>query len=126
MGNESSKSSNSNRMALSAVAQMMRITKPELLALRDKCLAVSDFGNDVHTASGYRLTRLNFVNTMREMNVTYEPDYQILEKLFIMWDSEGVDWVDTVSGVQCGCPNIDGMQLSFSSLSCHVCFIYQA
>lgn len=96
MGNESSKSSN-NRMAVSAVAQMMRITKPQLLALRDKCLYVSDTGKDVHTSSGYQLTRLNFINVMHKMNVTEEPDCQILEKLFVMWDCDGVDCVDPVS-----------------------------
>ncbi|KAL3767999.1 hypothetical protein ACHAWU_005457 [Discostella pseudostelligera] len=91
MGNESSKSSNSNRMAVSAVAHMMRITKPQLLALRDKCLSVSDTG----ASSGcYRLTRLSFANAMLEMNVAYEPDYQIMEKLFVMWDIDGVGWVD--------------------------------
>lgn len=94
MGNESSKSSNSNRMAVSAVAHMMRITKPQLLALRDKCLSVSDTG----ASSGcYRLTRLSFANAMLEMNVAYEPDYQIMEKLFVMWDIDGVGWVDPVS-----------------------------
>ena len=99
MGNEASKSSN-NRMAVSAVAQMMRITKPQLLALRDKCLSVSDSGKDVHSSSGYHLTRLNFVNAMLDMNVANEPDHQILENLFVMWDSDGVDWVDPVSGMR--------------------------
>lgn len=96
MGNESSKSSN-NRMAVSAVAQMMRITKPQLLALRDKCLSVSDTGKDVHTSSGYQLTRLSFIHSMQKMNVVEEPDCQILEKLFVMWDCDGVDCVDPVS-----------------------------
>jgi hypothetical protein len=94
MGNETSKSPNSNRMAVSAVAHMMRITKAQLLALRDKCLFVSD----TEASSGcYRLTRLSFTNAMLEMNVAYEPDYQIMEKLFVMWDIDGVGWVDPVS-----------------------------
>ena len=89
MGNETSKSPNSNRMAVSAVAHMMRITKAQLLALRDKCLFVSD----TEASSGcYRLTRLSFTNAM-----AYEPDYQIMEKLFVMWDIDGVGWVDPVS-----------------------------
>jgi hypothetical protein len=87
-------------MAVSAVAHMMRITKPQLLALRDKCLSVSDSGKDVHSSSGYQLTRLNFVNAMLDMNVANEPDHQILENLFVMWDCDGVDWVDPVSGVR--------------------------
>ncbi len=87
-------------MAVSAMAQMMRITKPQLLALRDKCLSVSDTGKDVHTASGYQLTRFNFVKAMLDMHVADEPDHQILENLFVMWDCDGVDWVDPVSGVR--------------------------
>lgn len=82
----------------------MRLTKPQLLALRDKCLSVSDTttGGDnekSRSSSGYRLTRVNFLNAMTELNVEFEPDYQILDKLFVMWDCDGVDWVDLVSNI---------------------------
>mmetsp|Transcript_21385 Transcript_21385/g.37750 ORF Transcript_21385/g.37750 Transcript_21385/m.37750 type:complete len:157 (-) Transcript_21385:405-875(-) len=92
MGNDTSKPS--NRMAVLALAHMMRITKPQLLALRDRCLSASETGQDVHSPSGYRLTRANFVDAMADMNVAIEPDYNVLEKLFVMWDRNGVDWVD--------------------------------
>lgn len=92
MGNDASKPS--SRMAIEALSHMMRITKPQLLALRDTCLLVSETGKDVHTRSGYRLTRAKFLNAMTDMNVAIEPDYQVLEKLFVMWDGNGVDWLD--------------------------------
>lgn len=92
MGNDTSKPS--NRMAVSALSHMMRLTKPQLLELRDKCLSVSETGKDVPTPSGYRLNRATFLDAMTETNVAVEPDYQVLEKLFVMWDKNGVDWVD--------------------------------
>ncbi|KAL7526820.1 hypothetical protein ACHAXR_001666 [Thalassiosira sp. AJA248-18] len=92
MGNDTSKPS--NRMAVSALAHMMRITKPQLLALRDTCLFVSEKGEDVDTPSGYRLTREKFLDAMTVMQVAMEPDYQVLEKLFVMHDRNGRGWVD--------------------------------
>mmetsp|Transcript_988 Transcript_988/g.2069 ORF Transcript_988/g.2069 Transcript_988/m.2069 type:complete len:211 (-) Transcript_988:1167-1799(-) len=92
MGNDTSKPS--SRMAISALSHMMRITKSQLLALRDKCLSVSETGEDVHTKSGYRLTQAKFRDAMTDMNVAIEPDCQVLEKLFVMWDRNGENWVD--------------------------------
>lgn len=90
MGNDASKPS--NRMAVTALAHMMKITKSQLIALRDRCL--SDSEKDVHSPSGYRLTKAKFLVAMTDMNVTIEPDYKVLENLFVMWDRTGVDWVD--------------------------------
>lgn len=92
MGNDTSKPS--DRMAVLALSHMMRITKPQLLALRDRCLSDSETGQDVQSPSGYRLTRASFLDAMTDMNVAIEPDYNVLEKLFVMWDRNGVDWVD--------------------------------
>lgn len=97
MGNDTSKPS--NRMAVSALSHMMRISKPQLLALRDRCLSVSETGEHVKTSSGYRLTRAKFLDAMTDTNVAIEPDYNLLEKLFVMWDRNGVDWVDPVSAM---------------------------
>ena len=94
MGNDPSKPS--SRMATSALAHIMRITKQQLLSLRDKCLSVSQTGGDVQTASGYLLSRAQFMEAMTKANINLEPDYQILEKLFVMWDMEGVG-LDPVS-----------------------------
>lgn len=95
MGNDASKPS--NRMAVSALSHMMRITKPQLLALRDKCVSVSERGDVQTSSSGYRLTKVKFLQAMTAMNVAKEPDFQILEKLFVMWDTDGVGYVDPVS-----------------------------
>ena len=83
-------------MATSALAHIMRITKQQLLTLRDTCLSVSQTGCDVQTSSGYRLSRAKFLDAMTATNVNLEPDYQILEKLFVMWDMEGIG-LDPVS-----------------------------
>jgi len=95
MGNDTSKPS--NRMAVSALSHMMKLTKPQLLELRDKCLSVSETGNDVPTPSGFRLHRAAFLDAMTETSVAVEPDYQVLEQLFVMWDKNGVDWVDPLA-----------------------------
>ena len=95
MGNDTSKPS--NRMAISALAHMMRLSKPQLLKLRDKCISLSETGKDVPTLSGYQLSRTNFLDAMADVRIAAEPDSQILGKLFIMWDEKGVDWVDPVS-----------------------------
>ena len=79
-------------MATSALAHIMRITKQQLLTLRDTCLSVSQTGCDVQT----RLSRAKFLDAMTATNVNLEPDYQILEKLFVMWDMEGAG-IDPVS-----------------------------
>jgi len=78
-------------MAISAIAHIMRITKPQLLELRDKCISVSE--------EDTKMKRSGFVFAMKDMNVADEPDYQILEKLFIMWDKDNKDSVDTVSSI---------------------------
>mmetsp|Transcript_13391 Transcript_13391/g.28971 ORF Transcript_13391/g.28971 Transcript_13391/m.28971 type:complete len:207 (+) Transcript_13391:150-770(+) len=90
MGNDASKPS--NRMAIAALSHMLKITKPQLIALRDRCISVSE--KDVQSPSGYRLTRVKFLAAMTDTNVAIEPDYQVLEKLFIMWDRKGVHWID--------------------------------
>ena len=95
-GNDPSKPS-SSRMAISAIAHIMRITKSQLLELRDKCISLSEEDTD----GQYQLKRSGFVFAMKDMNVADEPDYQILEKLFIMWDKDNKDSVDTVSNILC-------------------------
>ena len=82
-------------MAISAIAHIMRITKPQLLELRDKCILVSEEDTD----GQYQMKRSGFLFAMKEMNVADEPDYQILEKLFIMWNKDNKDLVDTVSSM---------------------------
>lgn len=98
MGNDASKPS--NRMAITALAHMMRITKPELLALRDQCIAVSQKKQgkkDASSSGYYRLHHAKFLSSMKDMNVAMEPDYNVLNQLFVMWDRNGNGWVDPVS-----------------------------
>jgi hypothetical protein len=91
MGNSTS---NHERMAISAMSYMMNITKPQLLQLRDKCINVSI--RDSSTPSGYKLCRDNFLQVMVDCRISIEPDYQVLEKLFTMWDRNGYG-VDTLT-----------------------------
>ena len=95
MGNDTSKQSN-HRMAISAMSHMMSITKPQLLFLRDKCIGVS-LRDGSSTSSGYKLSRERFLQAMVDSSISMEPDYQVLEKLFTMWDKHGLGWVDTLS-----------------------------
>eukprot|EP00986_Skeletonema_menzelii_P005767 scaffold2137_cov140-Skeletonema_menzelii.AAC.3 len=92
MGN--SASNLSGRMAISAMSHMMNITKPQLLQLRDRCISVSI--KDGSTASGYKLLRENFLQACTDCGVSIEPDYQVFEKLFTMWDRNGYG-VDTLT-----------------------------
>ena len=85
-------------MATSAIAHIMRITKSELLELRDKCISLSE-EEDTDGQLQMKMKRSGFVFAMNEMNVVDEPDYQILEKIFIMWDKDNKDLVDTVSSI---------------------------
>lgn len=94
MGNDPSKPS--DRMAIEALAHMMKITKPQLVALRDRCLSDSQ-RDDGQSPSGYRLTREKFLAAMADTNVAMEPDCKVLENVFVLWDRKGVDWVDPVS-----------------------------
>jgi len=97
MGNNAS--NNSDRMAISAMSHMMNITKPQLLQLRDNCISASI--KDGSTPSGYKLRRENFLQAMRDSRISIEPDYQVLEKLFTMWDrnSYGIDTLTFFAGI---------------------------
>ena len=86
----------SSRMAISAMSHMIKITKAQLLALRDQC--ISDSEDDASTSSGYRLSRTTFADAMKKLNVDPEPDCQVFEKLFTMFDSNGKGSLDPVSG----------------------------
>mmetsp|Transcript_21321 Transcript_21321/g.34896 ORF Transcript_21321/g.34896 Transcript_21321/m.34896 type:complete len:206 (+) Transcript_21321:68-685(+) len=92
MGNNASNLS--GRMAISAMSHMMNITKPQLLQLRDRCISVSI--KDGSTASGYKLLREKFLQACTDCGVSIEPDYQVFEKLFAMWDRNGYG-VDTLT-----------------------------
>lgn len=91
MGNQNSSNS---RMAICAMAHMMKLSRGKLLMLRDHCVAVSDNG---HTASGYQISRAKFLASLGVVKVSNDPDYEVLEKLLILWDKNGSDRIDPVS-----------------------------
>jgi hypothetical protein len=93
MGNQNS---SNNRMAIGAMSHMMKLTRGKLLMLRDHCVAISQDGN---TASGYVISRAKFLASMGVVKMSNDPDYEVLEKLFILWDKNGKDRIDPVSFV---------------------------
>jgi hypothetical protein len=90
MGNEHS----SNRMAISAMSHMMKITKRQLLMLRDQCVCISEKGN---TESGYQISRAKLLASTTTVNLVHTPDYEVLDKLLVLWDKNGTDRIDPVS-----------------------------
>ena len=63
MGNQNS---SNNRMAISAMSHMMKLTRGKLLMLRDHCVNVSEKGD---TASGYEISRAKFMASMGVVKV---------------------------------------------------------
>jgi hypothetical protein len=84
----------SNRMAITAMAHMMKLNKKQLLLLRDHCICISEKGD---TASGYQISRAKFMASMGVVKMSMEPDYEVLEKLIVLWDKNGSDCIDPVS-----------------------------
>ena len=97
MGNQNS---SNNGMAISAMAHMMKLTRGKLLLLRDHCVAVSERGD---TGSGYQISRAKFLASMGVVKLSNKPDYEVLEKLLILWDKNGLDRIDPVSCKRVGC-----------------------
>ena len=90
MGNQNS----SNPMAISAMAHMMKLTRMKLFMLRDHCVAVSEKAD---TPSGYQISRGIFLASMGVVQLPTEPDYEVLEKLLLLWDENGTNRIDPVS-----------------------------
>mmetsp|Transcript_15234 Transcript_15234/g.22311 ORF Transcript_15234/g.22311 Transcript_15234/m.22311 type:complete len:204 (-) Transcript_15234:123-734(-) len=82
MGNGSS---NGPRMAISAMAEMMKITKPQMLELRNACLRLAKPGRDKTTPT---ISRASFNKAMTEVKL--DPvDIDIFDNLYTMWDKTG-------------------------------------
>ena len=94
MGNQNS---SGNRLAISAMAHMMKLTRGKLLLLRDHCIAGSDTGD---TVSGYEISRAKFLASMGVVKLPNEPDYEVLEKLLVLWDKNGTGRIDPVRSSQ--------------------------
>jgi hypothetical protein len=81
-------------MAISAMAHMMKLTRGKLLMLRDHCIAVSESAD---TVSGYQISRAKFLASMGVVQLSNEPDYEVLAKLLVLWDKNGTGRIDPVS-----------------------------
>lgn len=91
MGNDQSKGS--SRMAISAMSNVMKLTKHELIDLRDRCVSLSSTGkgNDPTVET---ISRRDFRRAMKESAVAEDNDGEVLDRLFTMWDRSGDDRVD--------------------------------
>ena len=83
MGNGSS----GPRMAISAMADMLQITKQQMMELRNACLRNAKPSKDKSNA-GPTISRSSFHKAMQEVNL--DPiDVDVFDHLFTMWDTKG-------------------------------------
>ena len=103
MGND--QSLDSNRMAIAAMAHLMKMTKRQLLELRDTCLryasaiddSKSQFSKNNHDVHKEKIKRSDFWAAMEEVGLNnYETDSDVLDNLFTMWDKSGSDEVNVL------------------------------
>jgi Ca2+-binding EF-hand superfamily protein len=83
--------SGSPRMAISAIADVMRITKMQMLNLRNVCLSYAKRSR----GNGPSITKSNFKLAMSEVGLD-RVDVDVLEQLYIMWDKSGTQEVNVV------------------------------
>ncbi len=89
--------SGGSRMAIAAMADMMKLTKQQLLDLRSTCLRLSkysirDGSSRKSKNKNYYLSGEDFQTAMRE-NKLDTNDIDVLGNLFTMWDKKGDDKV---------------------------------
>lgn len=74
-------------MAFSAIADMLAITRPQMMELRNACLRLAKPNRDkVHP--GPVITRGSFYKAMEEVGLPAE-DIDVFDHLFTMWDVRG-------------------------------------
>uniref|UniRef100_A0A6U3NZ21 EF-hand domain-containing protein n=1 Tax=Ditylum brightwellii TaxID=49249 RepID=A0A6U3NZ21_9STRA len=104
MGNDQSRSG-TNRLAITAMSNVTKITKSQLTELRDRCIELSKVpsltGLDDSTVSNDTpknplITSRDFRIAMAEVGVSEEMDAEVLDRLFTMWDKTGDDKVDPI------------------------------
>ena len=86
MGNGISNHSGS-RMAISAMADMMKVTKSQLIDLREACLQRV---RSTHKQKSPEITREVFRDAMKELNLDMN-DVDVFDHLFTMHDKHGED-----------------------------------
>mmetsp|Transcript_14792 Transcript_14792/g.21138 ORF Transcript_14792/g.21138 Transcript_14792/m.21138 type:complete len:225 (+) Transcript_14792:390-1064(+) len=107
MGNESS-SNGMNRMAISAVANMMKITKSEMIDLRDRCMQYVDTYED---PAYFSVNREDFRSVLDHLEVD-ELDRDIFDELFTMWEKTGDHQVHPILFLTSASPLASTMDVS--------------
>lgn len=95
----------SPRMAFSAVAELVKITRPEFYRLRNKCLDLTTriSPHKPNDEKSLILSRSNFISAMQEM-LMERTDIDIFTSLFDMWDKSGSNGVDLLLFLSCIAP----------------------
>lgn len=93
MGN--SQPSGRNRMAITAMAELMKVTKVQLLDLREVCLSYSS-GPDRNNIHAFKMKRTDLLRAMDEVDIKDGRDFDVFDQLFTMWDKSGDDEVNTI------------------------------
>lgn len=93
MGNN--QTSGRNRLAFTAMAELMKVTKFQLFDLREVCLRYS-LRPDPYNVNTFKIKRKNFRKAMEEVEINDERDFDVFDQLFTMWDKTGDDEVNTI------------------------------
>lgn len=88
MGNDPSKP----RMATSAVAEMIQISRPQFFELRNKCLELS-MKSSSNAMSRPTISRSIFFQAMEDVKM-HDIDKDVFINLFDMWDKKGENRLD--------------------------------
>mmetsp|Transcript_4711 Transcript_4711/g.9156 ORF Transcript_4711/g.9156 Transcript_4711/m.9156 type:complete len:207 (-) Transcript_4711:167-787(-) len=94
MGNQQSMT---NRMAAAAMSNVLKLTKTQLLELRDASLVYASTGSADPSSDGPSspmIYRSDFIIAMNEVGISAETDVDVLDKLFTMADRTGEDCVE--------------------------------
>ncbi len=96
MGNlPSNQSGSTSRMAISAMADMMKVDRTQFIYLRGTCLqrVLSTKRNSKRNKKQYDITREEFRNAMKEINLDMN-DFDVFDHLFTMHDKYGEERIN--------------------------------
>ena len=83
MGSSVSKTNTEECLAVACVAKYMSISKQQLMDLRNRCYMAMD--------GKRKISRRNFNQNVKVCRIKEQPDAEILDCLFTMWDMHGDD-----------------------------------
>lgn len=81
MGNAINKRKPEDRMAVECIAKYMSLSKQQLIDLRNRCYMAMD--------SKRKIDRRSFNINVKRCRIKEEPDAEILDGLYTMWDLHG-------------------------------------